>query len=180
MRKFWQQHREDEVERLLRANRAEPRDEFVASLLGRLETQRQRFRPQRIGRRILVAAAVTALAASAGVAAGGAHVAGTSISNLVHVAQNGVNGANHSANNNGSAHQDKNGQNGKDDNGNGDDNSPSAGEHQYAVEVCHKTHSAKNPWVDLFVSPQGAANLVKHHPPDYIVGAPGNPTTCPP
>ena len=181
MRKFWQQRREDEIERLLRANRAEPHDEFLATLLERLETQRQRFRPQRLGRRILVAAAVTAFAASAGIAAGGAHVARTSISDLARVAQNGVNGASHTSNgNSGNAHQDKNGSNGKDDNGNGDDNSPSAGDHQYAVPVCHHTHSTKNPWVEIFVSPQGAANLVKHHPPDFIVGAPGNPTTCPP
>lgn len=169
MRKFWQHRRDDEIERLLRANRPEPRDEFAASLLERLEARRHRFRPQRVGRRILVAAAVTALAAGAGVAAGGTHVAGTSISNLVQVAKSGINGANHSANTNSSAHQDKNGSNGKDDNGNGDDNPPSAGEHQYAVEICHHTSSAKNPWVDLFLSPQGAANHLKHHPDDFLV-----------
>jgi hypothetical protein len=177
MRRFWQQHREDEIERLLRANRAEPREEFVASLLQRLETQQRRVRPQHLGRRIAVAAAVTAIAAGAGIAAGGVHAARTSISGLVHVAQSGVSGANHPSNNNGNAHQDKNGSSGKDDNGNGDD---SAGDHQYAVEVCHHTGSTTNPWVPLFLSPQGAANHVKHHPPDYIVGAPGNPTTCPP
>ena len=96
------------------------------------------------------------------------------------MAHTGGNGQNNSTNSNNSAHQDKNENNGKDDNGNGDDNPPSSGEHQYAVPVCHKTHSAKNPWVELFVSPQGAANLVKHHPPDYIVGYDGNPDTCPP
>jgi len=179
MRRFWKQRREDEIERLLRANRAEPRDEFVASLLGRLETKRHRTRPQRLGRRILVAGAVTVLAASAGIAAGGVHVAGTSISNLVHVAQSGVNGANHTLNGD-SAHQDKNGNNGKDDNGNGDDNPQSAGEHQYAVAICHHTHSATNPWVELFLPPPAVAAHLKHHPGDYIVGAPGNPTTCPP
>ncbi len=170
--RFWKQHREEEIERLLRANRAEPRDEFMASLLQRLDTRQQRFRPQRLGRRLIVATAVTALALGAGVAAGATHVAGTSISDLVHVGQSGVRGANHTSNGNGNAKQDKNGAK--------DDSSPSAGDHQYSVEVCHHTESQKNPWVDLFVSPQGAANLVKHHPPDYIVGAPGNPTTCPP
>ncbi|HJQ48890.1 MAG TPA: hypothetical protein VJ838_00030 [Gaiellaceae bacterium] len=161
MRRPWKQHREDEVERLLRANRAEPRDEFVTSLLERLETRQRRFRPQRIGGRVLVAVAVTALAVGAGVAAGAPHVAGTSISNLVHVGQP-----------HGNAGQ---GQNGSDIK-----NSPSAGDHQYAVELCHHTHSTTNPWVDLFLSPQGAANHLKHHPMDFIVGAPGNPTTCPP
>lgn len=180
MGKFWRQRREDEIERLLRENRAEPRDEFVDSLLGRLGAERQHLRPQGLGgRRILVATAVTVLAASAAVAAGGAHVAGTGISNLVRVAQSGVNGANHTLNGN-SAHQDKNGGNGKDDNGNGDDNPQSAGEHQYAVEICHHTHSATNPWVPLFLPPPAVAAHLKHHPGDYIVGAPGNPSTCPP
>jgi hypothetical protein len=138
----------------------------------RLETQPRRFRQQRFGRRIVVAAAVTALAASAGVAAGGIHVAGTSISGLVHVAQSGVNGANHNSNGNGNSAQHNSGKT--------DDKSPTAGQHQYAVPVCHHTHSATNPWVELFLSPQGAANHLKHHPEDFIVGAPGNPTTCPP
>lgn len=169
MRKFWKQRREDEIERLLRTKRGEPRPEFVASLLERLQTQQPRFRPQRVGRRILVAAAVTALAVGAGAAAGATHVAGTSISNLVHVAQSGINGPSQTSNSNGSAHQDKNGSNGKEDNGNGDDNPPSAGEHQYAVAICHHTHSATNPWVELFLSPQGAANHLKHHPDDFLV-----------
>lgn len=163
MRAFWKPHREDEIERLLRVNRAEPRDEFTTSLLERLETRERRFRPQRLGRRIAVAAAVTALAAGAGVAAGATNVAGTSISNLVHV---GNNNSNQPANGNGNARV-GNGQN-------------SAGDQQYTVEICHHTHSATNPWIDLFLSPQGAANHLQHHPLDYAVGAPGNPTTCPP
>jgi hypothetical protein len=112
------------------------------------------------------------------VAAGATHVAGTSISNLVQVGQSGVHGANHPSNGNGNNSQ----QNTNSNNGNADDNNSrsSAGDHQYAVELCHHTSSATNPWVDLFLSPQGAANHLKHHPLDYIVGAPGNPTTCPP
>jgi hypothetical protein len=163
MRKFWHPRREDDVERLLRENRAEPRDEFVASLLSRLVPQERRLRPQRLGRRVLVAAAVTALAAGAGVAAGGTQVAGTSISNLVHVAD-----GNSSQPANGSA----------DTRASNRGNSP--GDQQYTVEICHHTGSATNPWVDLFLSPEGAANHLTHHPLDYAVGAPGNPTTCPP
>jgi hypothetical protein len=53
----------------------------------------------------------------------------------------------------------------------------SPGDRQYAVTVCHHTDSATNPWVELTVSQQGAANLVAHDPPDFIVG-PGSP--CPP
>lgn len=168
---LWKRHREDEIERLLRANRAQPRDEFVASLLGRLEPQRQRFRPQRLGRRVLVATAVTVLAVGAGVAAGATNVAGTSISNLVHVGHS-SGPANQASNGNGNAKPDEQGAS--------KDSSPSAGDQQYSIEVCHHTHSAKNPWVDLFLSPQGAHYHLTHHPLDYLVGAPGNPTTCPP
>jgi hypothetical protein len=153
MRKFWKQRREDEIAQLLRANRAEPREEFAASLLERLETKQRRFRPQRVGRRILVAAAVTALAVGAGAAAGATHVAGTSISNLVHVGSHASNG-----NGNGSPAQD-----------NKTKNDPSSGDHQYAVAICHHTHSQTNPWVELFLSPQGAANHLKHHPDDFMV-----------
>jgi hypothetical protein len=163
MRAFWKPRHEDGIEQLLRANRAEPRAEFVASVLDRVGAQQRRFRPQRLGRRILVATAVTALVAGAGVAAGATHVAGTSISNLVHVA-------------NGNSNQSGQGNANAQD----EDNQNSAGDQQYTVEICHHTHSATNPWVDLFLSPQGAANHLKHHPLDYAVGAPGNPTTCPP
>jgi hypothetical protein len=63
-----------------------------------------------------------------------------------------------------------------------DDNSQneSAGDHQYAIEICHHTSSATNPWVDLFLSPQGAANHLANHtgpPPDFLV-TPNTP--CPP
>ena len=128
--RFWKRHREDKIERLLRANRAEPRDEFVGSLLERLNVQQQRFRPQRLGRRLLVATAVTALALGAGVAAGATHVAGTSISNLVDVGH-GVH-ANKASNGNGNTK--------KDEKGASDDSSPSAGDKQYSIEVCHHTH----------------------------------------
>lgn len=170
--RFWKQHREDQpIEQLLRANRAVPRDEFVASQLDRLNVQRQRPRPQRVGHRVLIATAVTVLVVGAGTAAGATHVVGTSISNLVHVAKS----ANHASNGSGNSQQPASGTKGDEKN-----SSPSAADDQYTVPVCHHTGSKKHPWHEIFVSPQGAANLVKHHPPDYIVGAPGNPTTCPP
>jgi hypothetical protein len=169
--RFWKRPREDETERLLRASRAEPRDEFVISLLERLDVQQQRFRPQRLGRRALVAAAVTALAIGVGVAAGATQVAGTSISNLVHVGQSGV----HTK-----QAPDRNSKIQKDERGASDTSSSSAADQQYTIEVCHHTNSRTHPWVDLFLSPQGAHYHLTHHPLDYLVGAPGNPTTCPP
>jgi hypothetical protein len=170
MSRFWKQRCEDEVERFLRANRPEPREEFVTALLERFAIQRQRSRPQRLGRSVLLAAVVTALAVGAGIAAGGTHVARTSIANLVQVGESGVHGS-----------SDDNGFKG--DNGHHDDERDDgnwAGNYETNVPVCHQTSSRTNPWVEIFVSPQGAANHVKHDPPDYIVGAPGSPNTCPP
>jgi hypothetical protein len=158
MRRFWKRRGEDEVERFLRANRAEPRDEFVAAMLERLETRRRGRSPQRVGRRVAVAVAVTALAAGAGVAAGGVHTVGTSISNLAHVGDSGINGPNT-------------------DNGGG---SNWGGNSETSIPVCHHTSSDTHPWNELFLPPDGAANHLEHHPDDYIVGGPGNPTVCPP
>jgi hypothetical protein len=157
MRSFWQRRPEDEVERLLRANRPEPRDEFVDSMLARLETKRQGPR-QRLSPRVLAAGAVTALALGAGVAAGAVHVASTSISNLGNVAGSGIHGS-------------------KGDRGG---NGNWGGNYETSVPVCHHTHSHRHHWVEIFLSPQAAANQIKHHAMDYIVGSPGNPTTCPP
>jgi hypothetical protein len=161
MRRFWKPHREDEVERFLRANRAEPRDEFVASMLERLQTKRRSGRPQRLGRRVAVAAAVTALAVGAGVAAGGIHTVGTSVSNLAHVGDSGINGSNA-------------------DNGNDGGGSNWGGNSETSIPVCHHTSSDTHPWNELFLPPDGAANHLQHHPMDYIVGGPGNPAICPP
>lgn len=167
MPKFWRRPHEDDTERFLRANRPEPREEFVAALLQRFATERPRFRP-RLGRRILLAGALTALAVGAGIAAGGPHVAATSIANLVRVGSSGIHGS--------SGNKDQAIQSDTRDNG----SSNWAGNYETNVPVCHHTGSQTNPWMEIFVSPQGAANHVKHDPPDYIVGAPGSPNTCPP
>jgi hypothetical protein len=161
MRKFWKQRREDEIEQLLRANRAQPREEFATSLLQRLETKRGHFRPQRAGGRVLVAAMVTALAVGVGVAAGGTHVAGTSFSNLIHVGNSGTTGPNHTYK---PYH----------------DHYPGPGDHQYVVAVCHHLNNRIRPWVELYLPPKLAAFFVRFFPPDYIVGYDGNPDTCPP
>lgn len=160
MRNFWKPRREDEIERLLRANRAEPREEFATDLLERLETRRSSFRPHRIGARVLVAAAVTVLAVGAGVAAGGTHVAGTSFSNLLHVGKAGFNEPRRTYR---PQHHD-----------------PDPGTHQYVVPVCHHTGSRIKPWVELYLPPRLAGFFVRFFPPDYIVGYDGNPDTCPP
>jgi hypothetical protein len=47
---------------------------------------------------------------------------------------------------------------------------PGSAQYQYngkvKVTICHATHSAKNPFVTIVVSPQGAANHLKHHARD--------------
>jgi hypothetical protein len=177
---------DDQLEQLLRANRPQPRDQFVTSMLGRLDTRRRGLRPQRITARILVAAAVTALALGAAVAAGGTHTVATSITGLINVAKHGVNTPSQptsTVSSNGSNNGNGNGNNG---NGNGIDNAGNghngnngngAGDNQYSVTICHHTGSSKNPWIELTLSPQGAANHLKNHPEDFIV-TPSTP--CPP
>jgi hypothetical protein len=179
--RVWKQRNDEQLERLLRANRPQPREEFVTTMLQRLDSTRRRLRrpPQRLTARIVAAGALTALVLAAAAAAGGAHTVATSVSGLVNVAQQGLNSSNQPIStvaSSNSSHQDKNDSNGKDDNGNGDDQG-SAGDQQYAVTICHHTGSATNPWVELTLSPQGAANHLAHHPDDFIVTST---TPCPP
>jgi hypothetical protein len=167
---FWRPGRDNRserrIEQLLRRHRGVPRDEFVATMLDRVEPQPERTASRPLGGRVLVAAVVTALAVGAGVAAGATHVAGTSITNLVHVANSGLHGStSHPADN----HKFK-----------PYHHHPGPGDHQYVVPVCHHTHSRRHPWIELFLPPRVAAFFVRFFPPDYIVGADGNPDTCPP
>jgi hypothetical protein len=169
MRGLWNSRRSDHgnrtIEQLLRRHRGVPRDEFVASLLTRVEPQRDRTALRPLGGRLLVAAVVTALAVGAGVAAGATHAAGTGITSLVHVASSGLHGSiSHPADKKYKPYH----------------HHPSPGDHQYVVAVCHHTHSTMHPWVELFVPPRVAAFFVRFFRPDYIVGADGNPDTCPP
>jgi hypothetical protein len=51
----------------------------------------------------------------------------------------------------------------------------SSAQYQYKVTVCHKTHSAKNPWVQISVSNKSLPAHLKHG--DFIVTTT---TPCPP
>jgi hypothetical protein len=52
-------------------------------------------------------------------------------------------------------------------------NTPSAAQYQYKVTICHHTHSAKNPWVQITISNKAvAAHLLRHG--DHVV-----PPACP-
>ena len=62
--------------------------------------------------------------------------------------------------------KDDKGQKGHDNDGDGDDSGDHDGDHhQYKVGVCHW---ANHKYVLIFVSPQGAANHLKHHPKDKL------------
>lgn len=251
MPSIWKRRR-DPLENLLRASRPEPRSEYAASVLARLEGDRARFRLAGLRRRVLIAGFVTALAAGAAIAAGATTTVASSVNGLVQVAARGANG-----NGNGNGNGQGNGQgnsgastvtttttaetttaattttvatttttaataltttttgdetspscppgqndgaqpgvcvpngsgngncgdnqgngNGSNDNGFGTGNGcgESPGDHQYAVTICHHTGSDTNPWVELTLSPEGAANHLANHPDDFIVGVPDN---CP-
>lgn len=107
MPRFWKRQH-DPIETLLQANRPEPRSDFAAATIARLTAERRRVYASSLRSRLLVAGLVTAVAAGAAVAAGGASTVSNSVTSLVNVAKQTVNG-----NGNGNGNGDGNG------NGNG-------------------------------------------------------------
>ena len=149
----------DELERRLTASRPEPRPEFLDSIVGRLERRRTGAKL-----RIAVAAGLTAAGLAMfgvfggiGYASSAAHSFVSAITssggkgNVGH--DGGLKAASPSAN-----------------------SSPSAANDQYVgkTTICHRTHSAKNPFVIITVS-NNALPAHKAHG-DTLVG-PNN--TCP-
>lgn len=181
MPRFWKRRHDEPVDALLKANRPVPRDEFVAAAVERIESERPRFHVRGLGRRLVLAVAVTALAVGAAAAAGGVKSATDGVGTLVDVAKKTIvpppqaNSSSSAQGNqqgvNQSGSQGGNQQNGSNDQGgnNQDNQGESPGDHQYAVTICHHTSSATNPWVELTLSPQGAAAHLRNHPDDYIV-----------
>jgi hypothetical protein len=185
MARFWQRGKDRSIEQLLRANRPEPRDEFAASVLSQVTDAPAPVAPRRTGspRRFALALALTVVALGLAGVLGGITAATAGLGGIAHVAtkavtpshtqsttvkttssKNETNKGGKSGDNNG----DKDGlsQKGHDNDGDDDDSGDHDGDHhQYKVGVCHW---ANHKYVLIFVSPQGAANHLKHHSQDKL------------
>jgi hypothetical protein len=172
----------DPIEQLLESERPEPRAEFARSLLARLENRSKvgfSLRARPAGTRLFAATGLTALAlVGATAAAGGVGAAShgiVSIANVSHTFD--VHSSKNDSKTNGKDDESKDEKGNKNDGDNdGDDNDhEGSGDHQYKVKICHKTHSEEHPYVELTLSPQGAAEHLAHHHGDFLAPAGGCP-----
>lgn len=155
----------DELERRLRANRPEPSSELTASITGRLGAHR---RPNRLGLALavgLTTAALATLGAFGGV--GYASSAAHSLGHTLNVSQHGKSDAAKGQQENGKGNQGNQGVK-------GDQASSADDQYRGKTTICHRTHSAKNPFVVISVS-NNALPAHKAHG-DTLVGPGG---TCP-
>jgi hypothetical protein len=174
----------DRVDRLLGAYRPEPREDFVRSVLSRLQAEPRRsgFRGRVLGGRIAVAGALSVLAlVAATVAAGGVGAASHGVAGAVATSAHTVGLGNSSSNNSTTNKSDSKNENGKDDDGEGNgkgdnENDEGPGVDEVGVEICHATGSDKNPYVELLLSPQGTKEHLLHHSGDFIEPTSGCPS----
>lgn len=162
MRRPWKQHNElSGLESELRAARPEPRPELISQLVGRVEATRVPFRRNRV--RLALAGALTSGALVAFALAGGfgytasaasavAHATGLSKAHSSHAGGNGNGKGNESARENSAQ-------------SNAD---ASANQYQEKVVICHRPPGNPSNAQTLTLSPQGAANHLKHHPGDTL------------
>jgi hypothetical protein len=165
---LFRKHRtSDPIEAMLVEHRDEPTEEFSRSLLARIGGERPSptSRVRSVRGRIALASGLTALAlVGATAAAGGVGAASHGVATLANVSS--VLGLHTTAVTQATPAKPS-------DDTDGDD---SPGAHQYAVKICHATGSKTNPFVELTLSPQGAAAHLLHHPrdvPDTGSGCPG-------
>lgn len=165
---LFRKHRtSDPIEAILVEHREEPTEEFSRSLLARIGGERpsRTLRVRSVRGRIALAGGLTALAlVGATAAAGGVGAASHGVAHLTDVSS--VLGLHTTAATDGKPAKPA------DDT----DSDDSPGGRQYAVKICHATGSKTNPFVELTLSPQGAAAHLLHHPgdvPDTGNGCPG-------
>lgn len=164
MTRFWKRGEDRPVEELLRANRPEPRDEFASSLLSRIAATPRRVTasPRRVGLALALAVATVALAS----VLGGISAASAGVGGIFHVATQAVSPSHNTKADTSGPSTSSNQSKGKDADDEDDDNGNNGDQHQYKVGVCHW---ANHKYVLIFVSPQGAANHLAHHPKDHLL-----------
>lgn len=166
MARFWRRGEGRAIEHLLRSNRAEPDADFASSILEKIvgssaqPTPLRTRSPRRLG--LAVALAIVTLGI-AGVL-GGLSAASAGLGGIAHVATKAVSPAHTQSTSANTASSAKNEDKGNKADDNDNDNQ-GADEHQYKVGVCHW---ANHKYVLIFVSPQGAANHLAHHPNDKL------------
>jgi hypothetical protein len=181
MARFWKRGKDRSIEQLLRANRPEPRDEFAASVLSQVTDAPAPTAPRRTGspRRFALALALTVVALGLAGVLGGITAATAGLGGIAHVATKAVTPSHTTSSTvrtTSSTKKDKDSKGSKGDEGgkcgDGDNDADDKGcgdhdgdHHQYKVGVCHW---ANHKYVLIFVSPNGAANHLKHHPKDKL------------
>ena len=177
MRPFWRRRRTHLIETLLRAYRPEPDPGFISSILERITPERRAATLlPRLGGRLALAGALSALAlVAATAAAGGVGQASHGVQGIVTSSAHTV-GIGHSSPSGGSVTTNGGTTAGKDDEHKGGDDGDDDDDdhhrchkrhdghcHEYWKHICHHTDSKTNPWVELTVSPQGAEEHLKNH-----------------
>jgi len=160
MSRFRKHRTPDPIEAMLVEHRDEPTEEFSRSVLTRIDGERPHRGPvaRSPRRRVALASGLTALALiGATAAAGGVGAASHGVAHLANVSS--VLGL-HTTSAVTPANTVK-----SEDETDADDG---PGAHQYAVKICHATGSKTNPYVELTLSPQGAAAHLLHHPGDFV------------
>jgi hypothetical protein len=162
MRRPWKQHNEfSELESELRKGRPEPRRDLISQLVGRVEETRVPFRRNRA--RLALAGALTSGALVAFALAGGFSYTASAASAVAHAT--GISKA-HSSNAGGNG----NGNGGGNSNSNSakSEEDSSSNQYQEKVVICHRPPGNPSNAQTLTLSPQGAANHLKHHPDDTL------------
>jgi len=176
---FFKRRQREPIEKLLVEQRPEPTDVFLRSVTAQLQGEKRGFslRARPAGVRILAATSLTTLAlAGATAAAGGVGAASHGIASIAKVSKTlDI----HSAKNTSKSVSTKGDQRkaGRTKSATHSETklSRESAAHQYSVTICHATASRTNPYVQLTLSPQGAAEHLAHHPGDFLAPPGGCP-----